>query len=796
VTIHIDRPHVMTCSTPATRWEDALPTGNGCVGAMVHGRVRSECILLNHESLFLRTDKPRLPDVSGHLPQLRRLLAEGRYEEAENFLPRKLHEAGYTYNSPDPYHPAFDIEIEQDTRQAFADYSRTLDLSTGEVTVAWTEGGVRFTRRLIVSRPDGLVALHIAADRPGAVSLDVRLTPHGRRKDSPQADTDGRVARRAEMVYHSRADAPTMEIVGMYDRGGGFGGVGRVVTDGGSMETHGDRIAVERADEVTVLVGLFANESAEAAIERINSELSEAGGYQSILARHAPTHRELFHRCRLDLDCGPTRQRSNERLLLDGYSGEVAPALIERMFDFGRHLLICSSWGGRLPANLQGIWNGDYAPKWSSDFHNNENIQMNYWAALPGNLPETTRAYFDFYERSLEDYRRNARQLFDCRGIVAAHAQTTHGLQLSSLWLNWTAGAGWLAQLFHEYWLFTGDETFLRERAIPFMKEVALFYEDFCVLDDEGQIVFSPSISPENSPADVEGRAKVTVNATMDYAVARELLTNLCDACEMLGVEEDGVLRWRGLLEAMPEYEVNDDGAIAEWMHPALGDNYHHRHLSHIYPLFPGSEVTAESDPALFDAIENAVEKRLVVGLNSQTGWSLAHMANIWARLGDAGRAAQCLQLLARACTGANLLTYHNDWRQMGLTLSWGGGTVYQIDANLGTSAAVLEMLLFSKPGLVNLLPALPADWPSGRICGMRARGGVTVSIEWDTAAGVIVAELIADEAGEITLGAGGRIRSIECDCDEAFVERSDFGNAYREVTLPANVPVTLTIQM
>jgi alpha-L-fucosidase 2 len=587
-----------------------------------------------------------------------------------------------------------------------------------------------------------------------------------------------------------------MEIVGMYDRGGGFGGVGRVRTAGGSMETEGDRIAIEKADEVTLLVGLFANDSADQAIERLTEQLTEAGSYEDIFQRHAGEHREMFRRCRLDLDCGPGREWGNERLLLEAYSGDVPAALIERMFDFGRHLLICSSWGGRLPANLQGVWNGEYDPKWSSDFHNNENIQMNYWAALPGNLPETAEAYFDFYERSLGDYRRNARRLFGCRGIVAAHAQTTHGLQLSALWLNWTAGAGWLAQLFHEYWLFTGDEAFLRERAIPFMKEVALFYEDFCVLDDEGRVMFSPSISPENSPPGVEGSPLVTVNATMDFAVARELLTNLCDACEMLGVEDEGVLRWRGLLDTMPAYEVNGDGAIAEWMHPALGDNYHHRHLSHIYPLFPGSEVTAESDPELFEAIETAVEKRLVVGLNSQSGWSLVHMANIWARLGDADRAAACIQLLARACTGKNLLTYHNDWREMGLTLSWGGDTVYQIDANFGLTAAVLEMLVFSKPGLINLLPALPGDWPSGRITGVRCRGGVTVGLEWDMPDGALTAELTAGVAGEITLGVPGRIRSVEADHSAATIELSDFGNAYREVSLPAGETVTLTIQM
>ncbi|MFP4053656.1 MAG: glycosyl hydrolase family 95 catalytic domain-containing protein [Phycisphaerae bacterium] len=794
MSIDINRSHIMTCLQPATRWEDALPTGNGTVGAMVYGHICEDTILLNHEALFLRTDRPRLPDVSGHLPELRKLLAEGKYAEAEYFLPNKLKEAGYDYTSPDPYHPAFDIEVLQHTPHAFSDYRRTLDMSTGEVIVQWKDSGVTFTRSLVVSRPDEVIALRIAADKPGAVSCRLRLTPHGRRARGGGTGN----GKRSQIVFQTSAEAPRMQIVGMYDRGGSFGGAGHVHLRGGKTTTEGDCVVIEKADEALLLVKLYANDYADVAEAKLAAALEQLpADYKTILSRHAEGHREIFHRCRLELPGNARREDANERLLLDASGGDVHPALTERMFDFSRHLLICSSWGGRYPANLQGIWNGEYDPKWSSDFHNNENIQMNYWQALPAALPEVTEPYFDMFERSLDDYRRNARCLFGCRGIVAAHAQTTHGLQLAILFGNWTAGAGWLAQLYYDYWLFTGDEDFLRDRAVPFMREVALFYEDFCIIDPDGQVVFAPSLSPENHPLGVEGHPRVVVNATMDFAVARELLGNLVTACEHLGIEQEGTRRWRELLAKMPDYQVNSDGAIAEWMHPELEDNYHHRHQSHIYPLFPGLEVTAENNPELFEAIETAVEKRLVVGLASQTGWSLAHMANIFARLGDGERALECLDLMTRACTGPNLLTYHNDWRMMGLTLHWHGDTVFQIDAILGFAAAVLEMLVQSRPGFVSLLPALPHEWPAGRIVGVRCRGAVTVSVDWDRLGESIVCELFSQDAQEITLGVPGRIHGIEPSGDEdVTIQPSELGNAYRRVRLPADRKVTLRISM
>jgi len=242
----------------------------------------------------------------------------------------------------------------------------------------------------------------------------------------------------------------------------------------------------------------------------------------------------------------------------------------------------------------------------------------------------------------------------------------------------------------------------------------------------------------------------------------------------------------------MPEYEVNEDGAIREWLWPGLEDNYHHRHQSHIYPLFPGFEVTEESDPDLYEACRVAVEKRLVIGLTSQTGWSLSHMANIYARLGEGDRALECLEILTRSCTACNLLTYHNDWRKQGLTLHWGETyPPFQMDANFGLTAAVIEMLLFSTPTMLKLLPALPTKWPTGQINGLRSRCGVAVDIQWDLAAGSLRANLTSREAQTITVKLPFEPDTV--DCDGAEIAASDYGPAYRQISLPAGHAVTLT---
>jgi len=781
----------MTCNQPATRWTDASPTGNGHVGAMVYGHIANERILLNHDANWHRAAEPRLADISDKLPEIRELLAEGRYREASAFLHDAMADAGGSMPTTDPYQPQCDVVLWTDTRGAATGYRRHTDFATGVVTVGWTDDGVEFERATFVSRADDVVVLRAKGSRPGGVTHSVQLIEHG--GDATQGGWFVPEAPEGLPAAFERTDdGEYLTLSGRYANNDEFGAVARVAPIGGAIETRDREIIVHSADESILLVKLFANEPAATAVPRLREELAALEpDFDALLARHVAVHGELFERMDLDLDAGDDRLLTNERLLHDAYGGDVPTALIERVFACGRYLLMSSSAPGSWPANLQGVWNGDYKPAWSSDYHNDENIQMNYWQALPGRMPEVALPYFDYYERFLDQYRANAEALFGCRGIYVPIAQATHACPYPGVWSNWTAAAGWLAQLFYDYWLFTGDRQFLADRAVPFLREVALFYEDFLFEGEDGRMVFSPSLSPENLP-NVEGKALVCVNATMDVAIAREALTNLCAACRELGVEDDGVARWEALLAKLPEYEVNTDGAIREWLWPGLEDNYHHRHQSHIYPLFPGFEVTQESSPALFEACRVAVEKRLVVGLASQSGWSLVHMANIYARLGEGDRALECLEILARSCVGPNLFTYHNDWRGQGLTLGGGPDShpPFQIDANFGLTAAVLEMLVFSAPGMVKLLPALPAKWTRGSAHGVACRGGIVVDVDWEPQG--LKARLQSRRELRVTVKFPFEPREFEVVPSVATFP-SPLGPTYREFVLPEGTRTCFT---
>ena len=790
--------HTMIVRQPATRWQDALPCGNGTIGALVFGHIKDELIILNHEDLFLRSRKPTLPDVSRHVPELRRMLEEGRYDEATGFFEAKLREEGCEIGRPDPYHPAFDLGIATETRGAFTNYRRSVDFETAVASVTWDEEGTAYRRDLFVSRADNVVVMRIRGSKPGAVSLSAGLAPHGNvaAAESGEVRSSEAPITFACSASTARAGKTWLTIRARYDNGGEYGGLARMTVKGGKLQSSDGWARIVGADEALIVIKIFANKPGVAALSRLRREINALKlDYAALLKRHASLHREMFLRMRLQLGSHDVAQQSNEELLMAAYDGEMPAALAQRMFEYGRYLLICSSRPGGLPANLQGVWNGEYHPPWACDYHNDENIQMNYWQALPGNLPEVALPYFEYYESSVKDYRSAARALYGCRGILAPIAQTTHGVGYPGPWSNWTAGAAWLAQLFYDYWLFTADRDFLRERTVPFLKEVAVFYEDFLIEDADGKLMFSPSLSPENVPP-IPNAGLATINATMDVAAAREVLAGLCEACETLGIEKAGVCRWKRMLEKLPAYEVNKDGAMREWIHPDLPDNYHHRHLSHIYPVFPGLEVTKENDPRLFEAMRVAVEKRLVIGLTSQTGWSLAHMANIYARLGDGDRALECLELMSRSCVGPNLFTYHNDWRSQGITLNGSGWAPFQIDANFGWSAAVLEMLVYSAPGVIKLLPALPKKWPAGKAEGMLCRGGIQVSIEWNMADRSLCAALRAGSAQNVTLKFPSAAGKVTTNLRAGAVGESPHGPEYRLVKLPARKKATFSVKL
>jgi alpha-L-fucosidase 2 len=670
-----------------------------------------------------------------------------------------LNATGYDPNIGAPM-PLGDQKIKMPVSQGFKNYRRTLDMETGEVSVSWTDDGTAFERRLFVSRTADLVVLQI---RTGADSLaaDISLDLHDR--------SDARWCANGEVSLPENLEVKNEGDFIFYsarnDDGLDFGAVARVE---------------KRQQEALVVVRLFVGEDRQSAWARLKDELAGTEmNYDALLTPHVAEHRELFNRVNLDLGAtAEAHMQSNEELLLDAYQGDASLALTEKMWSYGRYLLISSSREGGQPCHLLGLWCGEYIGFWAFNMAN-ENLQMIYWQALSGGMPETHIPMFDYYDRMKDDFRENAQKLFGCRGICIPAVTTPpsglHKIVYPHI-LYWTGAAGWIAQHYYDYYLYTGDKQFLKERALPFLRETALFYEDFFTVGEDGYFVSSPSNSPENNPAeywDGSGMAQqmeTTMNATMDFALAKEVLSHLIEGAGVTGEYADEISTWKGMLERIPPYQINEDGAVREWMHPFFSDNYHHRHQSHIYPVFPGTEVSREVDPDLFGAFETAIHKRLEIGIGEQTGWSLAHMSNVYARMNDGDSALECLNLLSRSCIKNNFFTTHNDWRGMGigLEMEW---APFQIDANMGWSAAVQEMLLFSVPGRIKVLPALPAAWSAGSVCGLFARGGVKVSIEWNESE--VSVELLSktDQCVDLCV-AGGDVQRIELAAETNYEVR------------------------
>lgn len=747
--------------TPASwwgaRWREALPSGNGTIGAAVYGAVHDETVLLTHEDLWHGVKTPELPDVSAKLPEVRQLLFGGRAEAADRILADELSRLNYSPQIGTPL-PLGDLKIKMPANKGFRAYRRALNMETGEVSVCWKDGAVAYERTLFVSRTDNAVIMQIKST--GApLNADVSLDLHDR--TDIRTSGNGLCELPQELEVQSGEDG-FIRYAARNDDGTDFGAVARIV---------------KMSDRMLVVLKLFVKGERKSDWGRLQRELEATiMDYQALLAPHAAEHGELFRRVKLDLGgSADDHSLSNEELLMEAYQGEAPTVLVEKMWAYGRYLLISSSKSGGQPCHLLGLWCGEYCGFWAFNMAN-ENLQMIYWQALSGQLAEAALPVFDYYDRLMDDFRENARKIYGCRGIYIPAVTTPPSGLLKTIYphiIHWTGAAAWLSQHYYDYYLCTGDEIFLRERALPFLRATALFYEDFFTVGDDGLFVSAPSNSPENNPAEYwngEGMGQsmeTTINATMDFALAKEVLTHLIDGSQAVGGDPAEIEKWKGMLKRIPPYQINRDGAVKEWMHPFFSDNYHHRHQSHIYPVFPGTEVTRDSDLELFAAFETAILKRLEIGLGEQTGWSLAHMANVYARMQDGDRALDCLNLISRSCVKNNFYTTHNDWRNMGigLQMEW---APFQIDANMGWSAAVQEMLLFSVPGKISVLPALPEKWSKGSVSGLMARGGVAVSISWNTKAGqvhVTLCSIRKNQTVELNIPLSGQ-RRIQVDLE------------------------------
>jgi alpha-L-fucosidase 2 len=772
-------------SEPGATWEQGLLSGNGTIGASVLGRPLEEIVVLSHKHMFVPERDPLLPPATAtRLFEVRRLIDRGLYAQAGQLAVDASVQKEFLY--PDPLMPAFDLRIKMVADGEVGDYARSTDFSTGEATVHWSDRRGVFERRLFVSRTDGIAVLRITG--PGPASVDCRLElsprePNNRRFKEDVTNLTTTVDASTLTFRHGFAHTYAGSIQGLE-------GVARVVARNGRTSTAGPALTVSGADEVLVFVDIQVLDDLEKSrIEQTKKALAALpSDYADLLARHAKIHSGIFGRMRLDLGGGADRGLTSEELLARTTDAEPSRALLEKIFDAGRYNILSST--GDLPPTLQGVWAGTYDPPWSSDFTHNGNVPSAIASMLMGNMPELLFAYTSYMEWLVPYLEVNAKMIFGARGIALPSRSTTNGynnaFEADFPGQFWVAGAAWAAHFFYDYWLYTGDRRFLAEHALPFMEKAALFFEDYLYEGADGKYVFSPTQSPENDPSNT--RSQVTFNATMDVAAAKELLHNTIAASRELGVNRERIPVWEKMLAKMPEYLVNKDGAVQEWLTPRLEDNYDHRHNSQLYALFDGLPDEIARDAKLRAAFKRLIELKLDrhwANWQRQGGFmsfGLVQLGLASASLGQADLAYRCLVPLLNRYWLHNLASMHNAKK------------LFNTDISGGLPAVLIKMLVASDPGVVQLLPACPSAWPSGAIEGVLCRGQIEIGrLAWnDKTIHVLVR---SGKEQTLMIRAPGEIKNAVVKKGAAAVRATGDPRA-RKLSLPAGQDVLLELEL
>ena len=791
------------CSiAPANLVSEALISGNGAMRVELMGDPYSEQILFHHESLLMPWRRPlEAPNAADIFPQVRQMVLNGKTRDAMALAVEHMNKGPVKQDTvPHPTVPAFLMQLDLPKTASLKDYLRTTDFESSELKVYWSDEHGDWVRQMFTSRPDNVVVQWLSP--PAGQSVDVRITLRRSAEWSMSSGMDwgshpgigattGASTRKGVEADDVRLDCNEQRLIykcildPAVDNSG-YAGVVRIVRNGGSALMDRDTLVIRNAASVILLTRIeYFPDYSEDQVEELRKAVEQLNpDYPALLERHRKVQSEMLNRVTVDFGGGSQYGMSTEELLTDQRSRpDYSPALLEKVFEMGRYWFISTS--GKYPSIAAEI---------------NSTINLQTAGAVQGDLREGMEAYFNWVESLAPDCRVNARNIFGCRGIsypvlpdkeIGVSFYYTSSSEIG-VWPYWISAGGWACRQFWDHYLVSDDKEFLRNRVVPAYKELALFYEDFLTLTDrDGNYMFVPSISPENMPRRTDPAGPDLINATMDIAVCREVLTNLIQASEILGTDADSVPRWKAMLDKMPPYLLELDGTLKEWAWPTLEEHYSHRHVSHLYGAWPGDEIDPDRTPQLARAAEIADRRRtfdtLPTAVAGETlpAYARCHRALVGARLKDNVIVdVQLRQLLEQGYISTALRCSREPY----------GRPVP--DAHGGIPALMMEMLLYTRPGIIEVLSALPQALAKGSISGMLARSFARIDkLAWDMEERTVELTVTSLRDQDITLMARHGIEEISAPT-EVMGTRVKRGAADCDLHLPQGKPVDIHLKL